>query len=474
MLFPEYDNWEGMSAANAILYEYMAGSDLSVQNEYLRNSFEAQNEERKQGFNPFGVFLGGWPVDARAEGSRPYDLATTLPELPVEIWSVIIDLATFIPGAYNTHDYSSMAAFMFDSRGVCARQRFESTMKDKLAISLVCKRLNAICEPFLFKHLRITSGAQACAVLNALRNGTDIGNKTTRIDLALEGNHAWTKGYTIAMMSIFLCCPNLVSFSTLFCDPDPWAYSLPSLIESLAKHNDVRRVEVKAERDVLRNLADFLQDLEVLWLLPCHRRIPLDVNDCYHMPKLRALIVSENCDAEVRKIEAPKLRACVIQKNNISILPSIRPEEIEYLSALDAPRTISTLEMWPNLRTLSVKYEELATRNIDWPGGLRHPNLEYIVIEDLSHGFLYGVSSKRLQDNMKSIIDLDIFPYLRCIRIHQLFEKDALPESEAYIRWEWLRMCLKSGLRVEMLQGNVERTENQWHTLSCDEMSDIL
>lgn len=465
---------ERIYAPNAVLYEHMAGLDLSVQNEHLRIATENQPEERKYGsHDPFGVFLGAWAADAKTETIKRCAPPTNpVPELPVEIWSAIIDLATHIPGAYDIHDYSSIAAFTFDNRGICARFRFETAMQDKLAISSVCKRLNAICQPFLFKHLRIESGTHAQAILDMLRKAVDIGKSTVRIDLALEGNHAWNKSHTNAMVSIFRHCPNLVSFSTSLCDPGPrWTYSLPSLIEALADHKHFRRIEVMAEKDVLRSIESFLKDLEVLWLLPGHIPLPVPLN--VKGRQLRALIVSDYT-AEVRNLEAPELRACIIQKNDICIIPSIRPRKIEYLAVLDIQSMISTLNTWTSLRTLSIKYAELATRKIHWPRGLQHPTLECIVIEDLSYDFLNAASVEHLQENLLSIIEPDIFPHVCCIRVHLSFFEDKLPEPEANIRWEWLRCCLERGVRVEMLQGNMERTGNQWKFLSCNRKDDIL
>ena len=463
---------ERIYAPNAVLYEHMAGSDLSVQNEHLRIATEDQPEDGKYGsHDPFGVFLGAWPGAAKTERTRRFVPATNpVPELPIEIWRAIIDLAAHIPGAYDTHDYSSIAAFTFDNRGICTRFRFEAAMKDKLAISSVCRRLNAICQPFLFKHLRIQSGTHAQAILDVLRKDVDTGKATVRIDLALEGNHAWNKSHTNAMVSIFRYCPNLVIFSTSLCDPSPrWTYSLPSLIEALAHHKHFRRVEVMAEKDVLQSIERFLKGLEVLWLLPGHMPVPLDVRG----RQLRALIVSDYT-AEIRKVEAPELRACIMQKSDICIIPSIWPGKIEYLAVHDIQHMISTPEIWTSLRTLSIKYEKLATRKIHWPRGLHHPTLECIVIEDFSYDFLNAASVEHLRENMLSIIEPDIFPHVRCIRVHLSFFKDKLPEPEANIRWQWLRCCLERGVRVEMLQGNMERTGNQWKMLSCNRKDDIL
>ncbi|KIM48726.1 hypothetical protein M413DRAFT_84482 [Hebeloma cylindrosporum] len=171
-----------------------------------------------------------------------------VPELPAEIWTKVFAFATRIPGALDIEDSSAIAGFTRDHPGICIDNRYRAAMRIKTAANLVCKYWKNIMQRHLFEYIRITSGAQACLAAEALRKAPgSLGQKTLRIDIALEGVHAWKTTHAKALFQIFESCPNLVCFSTAFSTVEPGVYTHESLFEILACHRHLKRVEVNID-----------------------------------------------------------------------------------------------------------------------------------------------------------------------------------------------------------------------------------
>ncbi|KAF9479306.1 hypothetical protein BDN70DRAFT_878981 [Pholiota conissans] len=453
-----------------IYFEYSMGSYLST----AEHSFKEE-----QRLDSLRLFLGDFVPERKALPSMEgYDQQSkALPDLPIEVWSIIVDLATYVPGAYDVEDYSAIAAFTCDNRGICARSRFESSLKTKIALSLVCKGLNSIMHHSLFEHLRITSGKKAIAIASVLKQRKDAGSRTRRIDLALEGKHEWTDKHTAAMISIFQNCPNLVCFSTAFYDPDPWVYFILYLVHALSYHKSLKRLEIKAQKDVMRNIEGCLRYLEVLWVLPKEETARRGMSSIqrFVLPQLRVLSIgSDNYTDEIWCVEVPNLRACIMGQNNKSMMLHMPMEHIEFLWAFDASIVVSYLGVLSSLKTLSIKYTELATQKFLWPKDVQLPSLQCIIIEEVASNFRHISGIENLEENLERFTSPDLFPNLQRVKIHLSFSKDNLEGTEPAIRLMWLKSCVERGLQIEMLQGNMERSADEWKALSRDRMDNIL
>lgn len=406
------------------------------------------------------LFLGDFvPDESASPSTKDYGQPQRpLPKLPFEIWDIIVDLATYVPRAYDVHDYAAFAVFTFDTGGLCARSRVESSIRDKLAIALVCKVLYAAVQPFLFELLRINSGKQALAVVKILTQRGDSRKKTRRIELALEKGHKWTDDHTVAMIYIFAMCPNLVCFSTASSYPGPWVCHLSNLIHFLGDHKNLKRVEVNASKQAMRSIEAFLQDLEVLWMLPGGQSPCISIQ-CFRLPQLRALSIADRYPShEIWDLKVPNIRAYIATQNTPSVITRILLGNIEYLSGLDAREAISYLGILSNLKTLTVNYIELATQTITWSKDAGLPTLQCVLIEEVGSEAFQPAWTESLEENLERITSPDIFPNLRRVKIHLSFPKDHLAETEYKIRLQWLKSCVERGLRIEMLQGKMERS----------------
>jgi hypothetical protein len=188
------------------------------------------------------------------------------------------------------------------------------------------------------------------------------------------------------------------------------------------------------------------------------------------------LVISGIYKVDAWKLETPKLQACIMREGINEAMVEVSPrKQIEYLCVHRPRMVISGLGVWRGLQTLSLKYSELATRRLDWPKAVQLPALECIVIEDVANDlFLEELSGRHLEENLQRIVSPDIFPHLQCVRIHLSFMIGRISSFELCIRFDWLKSCVGHGLRIEMLQGSMERSGNEWKTLSHDRLNDVL
>lgn len=423
--------------------------------------------------------------------TQEYEPPINVPELPAEIWTKIFVYATLIPGAFDLEDSSAIAGFTRDHHGICVNNRYQAAMRTKTTAALVCKYWNNITQRHLFEYIRITSGAQARLIADALRNAPgNLGEKTLRIDIALEGIHIWENTHRKAIFQIFKSCPNLVCFSTAFSTEEPSIYTHGALFDILACHMHLKRLEIKV--NYLGTVAAFervLGDrLQVLWLVPNQRlrllsKVPEGQE--YHFPKLHTLVTLGGCENFTRHFELPNLRACIMEQSECSILPSCDEGKITYVRIRPECPAIAHLQQWSNLETFSIQYKELANQVISWPVGFQHSKLQCIVIEGVEGGWrLQGkvaatsstFSFDHLQENLSRLISQEQFPRLRCAKIVLPLQRSA-PDFLNAVKhvWRiWLRECKSRGIRLEVSQGQEESTANYWTEITHQDMFERL
>lgn len=424
--------------------------------------------------------------------TQEYDPPIKVPELPAEIWTKIFAFATRIPGAFDLEDSSAIAGFTRDHHGICINNRYQAAMRTKTAATLVCKYWNNIIQRHLFEYIRIMSGAQARLAAEALRNAPgNLGKKTLRIDIALEGVHISTNTHRKSILQIFESCPNLVCFSTAFSTDEPSVYTHEVLFEILARHRHLKRLEIKIDHlGTMAALERVLGDrLQVLWLVPHHRlRLPPKVPEGqeYHLPKLHTLVTLRCCEYFTSHLEVPNLRACIMDQSECSTLPSCDKEKIKYIRIRPEHPVIAHLQQWSSLETFSIHYKELAHQVISWPMGFQHSKLQCMIIEDVDYGWrVRGTkvaaaspmfSLDHLQENLLHLISQELFPRLRCARIFLPLQRSSSVYMDGVKNiWRtWLQECKSRGIRIEVSQGQEESTADYWTEITHQEMFELL
>ncbi|KAH9484371.1 hypothetical protein JR316_0003852 [Psilocybe cubensis] len=419
------------------------------------------------------------------------------PILPVEIWEKIFAFATHIPGCFEVDDdYAAIAAFTRDRHGICLSNRYREAMQAKLAFCLVCKYWSRVAQPIIFEHLRIRAGEDASLIADTLkrlspqkdcREGP--GRWTIRIDLVLEGVHAWLPEHTIAMSRIFKHCPNLASFSSAFSTDEPWTYELPKILRRLSQNSRLTRLEVKADHCILPIIEETLGNrLEILWLVPCRCLLSLDrLKTRIVLPNIRALIATAGCETYISRIELPSLRACILGLATMGF-PLINRSLVQYCSISNSWGVFANLNDWPSLTTLSVNIGELANLKTSWERHIRHEHLECIMIENIDHMRRQMLMMKldactellmQLDEMLTSLLSPYNFPHLKCVKIFLSVQGRSntapiLLEEEESLWYTWLNACNDRGVRIEVSGGAMEWTGDEWTDYSPDEVFDML
>ncbi|KAF9819788.1 hypothetical protein IEO21_01879 [Rhodonia placenta] len=307
-----------------------ANPELQEELEMLQDAQrkESENVELRQGYvvmyycillPPFAYILL-----KEAKESHPDQVPTS--SVPNELWLDIFKHATFVPGALDCDDGHAIACFTRDKDGICLANRHREAMDIALALCLVCKRWNMLATEFVFAYIRVKDGEQAIRLADALRHyattypyAPQPGRHVIRLELALEGAHAWTRLHSWALIKILKSCPRLSVFSTAFCSPDVYLWEMSTFPDAIChglKGSKLRRFESGYIPSFVRKLAPTLEDsLEVLWLRPSDRRLTKKrvQTSSLAFPRLHMLILSEaaeNCFAEVAM---PSLQTCILE-----------------------------------------------------------------------------------------------------------------------------------------------------------------
>lgn len=411
---------------------------------------------------------------------------TSIPHLPVEIWSRIFEFATFIPGCMDIDDYPAIAAFTRDHHGICLSNRFKTSMQSKGSFSLVCKYWNAIVQPLRFQHLQITSGEHACVIARILedmksgqKDQEGPGKWTLRIDLVLEGVHVWSSRHTRAMSRIFKRCRNLLCFSAALSVDDARTLGLSAIIQELGLNPKLKRMEVQLDDGVLQAINKFLGDqLQVLWLMPYNASTypPIPTQKIF-MPNLRALIATSDSMEHIDGFDLPNLRACILDWGIVDH-PVVNKNIVEYLSV----SRINDWNLWPNLTTISVSTRVLFLQKYRLQRTLQHSKIECIIFEGIDfkrRKLPDGSMHSQLEENLMIWLSPYQFPKLRCIKIrlpimNGTHRTQWLPEEEKPFWCAWFHACRSCGVQIEVSEGAMEWTEDHWTRYYHEEVLDIL
>ncbi|PCH37843.1 hypothetical protein WOLCODRAFT_135874 [Wolfiporia cocos MD-104 SS10] len=411
--------------------------------------------------------------------------------LPVELWLIILSIATHIPGAYDCNNEHAVACFVEDEDGICLRRLHREATNTILSACLVCKAWAEISNEFLFRYLLVLDGAHAIRIASALGNSgpksassDSPGRWTRRLELAMEGVHIWTQEHKRALIRIFRSCPKLTVFSTAFCTSDVylWQYlGLAHVVCNGLQGSRLRRLELKYDSALLRTLLPHLAPtLEVVWVLPpIDRRTAGHPEQCtfalpkvhtlaisyqnlwtteWTVPTLRTVIAGHDRDvcssspltsflrihgAKVRHLVArPEERASRSHESILTLCPNVvdwtTPEEGTYLQILEDRPTC------PSLRLLTVDVSSV----------MRLP---------LVCRILYA-----------SLATAGTFASLKCIRLRL-----PLPRAECSPPFQpggfgfrccedLLEVCCRRGILVEVSLGMEEHFADCWRPFSVE------
>ncbi|PFH51733.1 hypothetical protein AMATHDRAFT_141830 [Amanita thiersii Skay4041] len=412
------------------------------------------------------------------------------PKLPPELWLKIFAYAMRLPGAFSHTDVDSFVAFTRDHHGICAQNRFKAVMNTKLSISLVCSAWNTLAMKHLFEYLLIESGSQVLGLADAFTKysaQSDYGVHhpgwwTTRLEIALDGVHAWDMTHTQALAYVIRKCPNLVCFSTAFCTADPKVFYSPAVINSLAEYTDVKRVELRTDLPLLKSTLMALSDsLEMIWLLPS--RGVCDDEDRWSccLPKLHTFISHLQFGRAMDHLELPALKTLVVndpcdRTSTISKTGSC----LQYLSISDIRTTVPLLPTCQSLETLAINFHEVTLGNFALLfKNMTLSNVQRLIIEghsdvDLSWWFSArpAMYDECLRKNLLSFASAATFPKLQRIQLVLPLSFEAIcGNPSAKCRWHstwssWFIACTQRGITVEMAYGSEQWSVNEWQPLS--------
>ncbi|KAH9952119.1 hypothetical protein B0H21DRAFT_715894 [Amylocystis lapponica] len=388
-------------------------------------------------------------------------------QLPNEIWLEIFSYATFIPGAFTCNGGSAITSYARDDYGISLHRRFRESMDLKLTICLVCRIWRSLGIEYLFQYLLVTSGDQAVRVAAALEHHNSTSEKahepgwwTARLDLALDGTHVWTNKHSRALTYIFRNCQKLAVVSTAFCSPCPRFTQAPSFARAfseLATHQGLRRLELMGSIAFFDAVIPLVSArLEVLWLRPsspCVADARKRVQKC-QFPRLHSFILSSATQASnlLASFEMPFLETLVVQDTEPAELPHVLRGFLE--------RNGHRMRRFVASGWFSA-FAELCCSITDY-------ELPSNAVATLSRSGLHSsIKSLTLsgQKDLASLLELvagDALPTLELVRFLLPFQyRDlATPLAE-----QFLLMCKRCGICVEISVGGDEQTADVWHCL---------
>ncbi|KAK2466704.1 hypothetical protein APHAL10511_000962 [Amanita phalloides] len=404
------------------------------------------------------------------------------PVLPPELWQKIFRYAIRLPGAYSHSDVDAFVAFTRDPHGICAHSRFKAVMATKLALSLVCSTWNSLITRHMFEYVLIKSGSQALRIADAFAahqsRRSHPGRWTTRLEVALDDAHTWTREHGQALAYIIKHCPNLVCFSTAFCTGDPvLLHSLP-VISALAGSLTVKRMELKTDLPALKALACPLsQSLEMLWLLPSRAASEDPDPWTCHFPNLHTFVSNFQFGRISDHLELPSLDALVVGNScDRTSMINKGGRHLQYLSVSDIAMTLPLLPTCQNLLTLAINFHEVTFRNFGFLfKDLILSNVRRLVIEghsdiDLSWWFTTRPAkhSECLRKNLLSFASAETFPSLQNVQLVlplsvERISHDSIGTRNWHSIWSsWFTTCNKRGITVETAYGSQQWSTNEW------------
>ncbi|KAI0748586.1 hypothetical protein C8Q80DRAFT_1270975 [Daedaleopsis nitida] len=171
-----------------------------------------------------------------------------------------------------------------------------------LAASRVCKMWCPLALELLHKYVLLKSAAHLLELSAALHchedcNSTssrNIGRRTVRLELALEGDVDWREEHTDALAHIITACPNITVFSTAHLTSERLCCN-PTFRRSLGFLSNLKRLELNAPTDLIVELLSQLgSSLHFLWLRHM-RSTSSRLESCFiDFPCLKALVIAGN------------------------------------------------------------------------------------------------------------------------------------------------------------------------------------
>ncbi|KAI0781778.1 hypothetical protein C8Q75DRAFT_789968, partial [Abortiporus biennis] len=402
----------------------------------------------------------------------------SLPELPVEVWGIIIQHACLL-----YHDplcISEQISFLEPSAS-SQLLSYSASMRMKMAISLVSKQWNALGRMYLYEFVWISRAAQAKALaltllIEYVANHPSSGAYIRRLHIETP---ALERCAPADLRTILDFAPSLYIYSdhhsvqrSLFSDSlNP--RDSPEEILKLVAHPNMRRLSWTSYGDVpfqktmspmLRNLATHLEYLELSSCSPNFRTLFSDASGQsphmetrmnVHLPSLRALKVSldNNTFNVLASWDMPMLVNLSVLSSDFSYTGpgfaaffqahghKFRQLELGHSSSLVEEHYLTTphhvpqathtpiplVEWCPNLREFVCSADaEWHWQSPDWiaPHILlpAHPKVEFIGIRDIDSRLRddpdlpVGAPYFPLYEQFCSLLNVDAFPSLRFVR----------------------------------------------------------
>jgi hypothetical protein len=418
--------------------------------------------------------------------------------IPAEIWYLIFEFATLIPGISEcTADEDAVVAFACDGYNTCSSLRIRQSMNMKLVINKVCSAWRRLVHRLLFECLSIKSGQQAMQLAALLqdddsRNINSNANArmwwTRRLELAIDGVSVWTTEHTHAVIWILRHCPNLLCFSTAFSTLDPYLLYSSALVDALQKPGmdiKLKRIELKADSTLFRTVIVALADsLEVVWLLSSRRAAAEDDPQKLCLPRLHTFISDAHHRGLGLPIDLPVLRTLISRDTSERILYILRNgRTLRYLSVTDLDSSLPYLTFCPNLHTLVLGIYEIAPLRINHPLELSHSHLQTLIVEnaDMFRLSLMGAGSNfahRYLPNLLSDFSRKSFPALRRIRLVffnvSASSLDVILPALLSVWKKWLDACRLEEIDIQIVRGIEQLSSNSWIPLTLDLVQELL
>lgn len=422
----------------------------------------------------------------------------TSTRLPAEIWCLIFEFATSIPGIFCTSDDAAMVAFARDGYNLCSSLRVRKSMDLKLVIGKVCSNWRRLVVHLIFECISIKNGQQASQLAALLddansKNIVSGGNARTwwtrRLELIVDGTATWTTAHNNAIIRILWHCPNLTCFSTAFSTSDPYAFYSPALVLALSKpglETKIKRIELKATAMLFNTVTTALADsLEVIWVLPS-RRTPYKIDyPTQYLPRLHTFISDVRDGGLGARLDLPSLRTVISRDTADRFSYIVRSgKTIRYLNVIDLGSFLPYLALCPNLQTLAVGIREISTARCTSNFlEFSHPYLQTLVVEhaDMFRLSLMGAGSTfahRYLPNILSDFSHNNFPALKLIRLVFCWDSvaslDPFPPTILLVWKSWLETCHLQGISVQVALCIEQLSSDTWLPLTLDLVQEHL
>ncbi|PVG03715.1 hypothetical protein CPB86DRAFT_778797 [Serendipita vermifera] len=165
--------------------------------------------------------------------------------LPPEIWRDIFDIATFVSGEFDVHEWihdkfisgsnsptSEVVSLEFARLSIASsrsnkflllqRDDFQEQQKLRLSMALVCKQWNQMAIEHLYGSVLICSGSSVSTLLRNFRKKPDLGKLVKRLEIKIGSDRTGPLNTHLDRISdIFEFCPNLTLFYGEIIEDEP-------------------------------------------------------------------------------------------------------------------------------------------------------------------------------------------------------------------------------------------------------------